>query len=390
MKEYKHYTEADFSAHNITVNDETKKVKETLVEGLVSLTGQAAFRKYGSTGIIEKVDDKNYNQLNTKTTELLRQYFNLTVPTVEFKEKMSKSECMNAINTPGVSTVFFAVVTDAMQGAFVRYSNPIIERFANVRTVDFSEVYRAKYEPLALPHLQRTNRYVNTGLLNKQTSGTITITPKLYIDGFTIDVMDIMLGNASLGDALGKIYAGIVFAQQKRIVDLIFTNAKVSSTPFYASTFAAKTYTQLATAVGVYANVGLSGVTAYGTPVALQTLASSGGVSNGFNISDEYLRQGYVGKLLGIDTFPIEQFSNFAAPYGSDYASLGLPIPDDMVLLIANTSEKLVTLVRENWVRITQTAPQDNVINRYEFNITAAFEADFVSPAPYAVQALAL
>ena len=61
-------------------------------------------------------------------------------------------------------------------------------------------------------------------------------------------------------------------------------------------------------------------------------------------------------------------------------------IPNDLVFLLADTGDKPVKLVRENYIRVMNTPANINSINRREYQYFMAFDAAVATQAHFGIQ----
>ena len=85
------------------------------------------------------------------------------------------------------------------------------------------------------------------------------------------------------------------------------------------------------------------------------------------------------------------QSTNFAAPIGNSdtTAQKIMLLPNDQIFLLADVGDKPVKLVRENYVRVINTEPNNNSINRREYQYFMAFDAAIATQAHFGIQKLA-
>jgi hypothetical protein len=177
----------------------------------------------------------------------------------------------------------------------------------------------------------------------------------------------------------------MLFAQYKLIVSKVFSDSVLSGTPFYQSTFTAGAYVQMADDIGMLNGASAESVTAYGTRVAWQAIGALA-TSGGFTTKDDYIRNAYLQKIFGIDSMILDQFTNLSAPFTSANAESLRAIPNNLIVLVSTNGDKVVKLVREDYIRVIETAANDNNSNRIEYSYFQNFDAAIATASYFGVQ----
>ena len=352
-----------------------------IVNSLADLAAAAAYRDFGGHGIIEEVKFANYAEENEKIKKSILAFAaekaGIAVPetATDLAFAMDNSVFKSVINT---------INTKAIGVMMVKYTAPQLERLSAIETVGLGESRTYEIETKALPIAQKATYGSNVSMVPSYAKSSITVTPKAYTLGTSLDVIRIIAGGYDWGRAVARIYAGMLFAQYKLIVSKIFDTSILNGTPFYQANFAASTYTQLADDIGMLNGSSADGVVALGTRVAwnaISALATQGG----FATKDEYIRTAFLQKIYGVDSMILDQFTNHAAPFTNANAVSLRAIPNSLIVLVPAT-DKIVKLVRESYIRVVETPANDNTLNRMEYTYFQNFDAALATASYFGLQ----
>lgn len=369
----KEVRQLDFSA---------EQTASVIIDNLASLAGAAAYKKYGRHGIISEVKVDNYNDMNNKVkTAILKfaaQKSGMEVPN-------TASELAFAFDNAMFRSIMNTITTKALGLMMVRYDSPQIGEIASIETVGVGESRSYEIDTKGLQVAQRATYGSNVSLVPSYAKSSVTITPKPYTLGSSLDFIRILGNEYDWGAEVARIYAGMLFAQYKLIVSKVFNTSIMSGTPFYQATFASPTYTQMADDIGMLNGGDASSVTAFGTRVAFNAISALA-TSGGFTTKDDYIKNGFLQKIYGVDSVILDQFTNLAAPFNSTNAPTLRAIPNNLLVLVSTNGDKVVKLVREDYVRVIETPAHLNTSNRAEYTYFQSFDADIATASYFGVQ----
>lgn len=362
--------------------DDKKEFVDVIVSNTAKLGAAAAYKKYGRYGIIEKVEVEDYEKLNSEVKESI----------LTFAANKAGIECPKtttdlafAFDNKVFMTIVNTINARSIALMMVRYDCPQIEAFAEIETVGVGDSRTYEIDTKGLPQAQRATYESNVALVPSYAKGAVTVTPKPYVIGTSLDYIRIIGNDYDWGAEIARVYAGMLFAQYKLGVGKIFSESILAGTPLYQATFASNTYTQLADDIGMLNGGTGDSVTAYGTRVAFNTISALA-TQGGFSTKDRYIENGYLQKIYGVDSVILEQFTNYAAPFTSANAAGLRAIPNDLIVLISNGTDKPVKIVRENYIRVVETDAKDNTANRMEYTFFQNFDADLATASHFGVQ----
>lgn len=73
---------------------------------------------------------------------------------------------------------------------------------------------------------------------------SLTVTPKPYSIGTTMDYIRILANNYDMGRELARVAFALLYAQLRLIVDEIYSVTPITGTPFYQANWDASKYIQ--------------------------------------------------------------------------------------------------------------------------------------------------
>jgi len=354
----------------------------TIIENVATLAGAAAYRDYGKNGITSEVTIDNYFELNEKVKTAILKF---AAKKAGIPDIVTSTDLAFAFDNQVFRSVMNTITTRAIGLMMVRYNSPQIGGIATIETVGAGESRSYKIDTKALPIAQRATYGSNVSLVPSYAKGSVTITPKPYTLGVSLDYIRILANGYDWGAAVARVYAGMLFAQYKLIVSKVFSDSVLSGTPFYQSTFTAGAYVQMADDIGMLNGASAESVTAYGTRVAWQAIGALA-TSGGFTTKDDYIRNAYLQKIFGIDSMILDQFTNLSAPFTSANAESLRAIPNNLIVLVSTNGDKVVKLVREDYIRVIETAANDNNSNRIEYSYFQNFDAAIATASYFGVQ----
>ena len=367
---------------NFSAQDETAGViKNNLVKlAKYAMNNDSRYKRVAELSFSnEKID--NYEELNLKAKTALLKY---AAEKAQIKEISTKADVINAFSNPMFQTVFNSIIGDSLQSIVLKSRPEQIYRLANVSDVEVGDSETWEIDPKGLPIAQRTSYTTNVTFLDSYAITPITITPKPYSIGTTMDYIRILANNYDMGREIARVAASLLFAQLKLIVDSIYAIANVQGTPFYQANWNAANYVQMIDDIKMLN--GGADVTAYGTTVAFSKMGVLATTNYGFQSQDEIIRNGFLGRAYGVDNVVLDQFTDLSQPFTTASANTLRTIPNDRVILLSSVGDKPVKLVREDFIRVKVKEPKDGSLYRSNYEYFMSFDAAIATQANYGIQ----
>lgn len=367
---------------NFSAQDETAEViKNNLVKlAKYAMNNDSRYKRVAELSFSnEKID--NYEELNLKAKTALLKY---AAEKAQIKEISTKADVINAFSNPMFQTVFNSIIVDSLQSIVLKSRPEQIYRLANVSDVEVGDSETWEIDPKGLPIAQRTSYTTNVTFLDSYAITPITITPKPYSIGTTMDYIRILANNYDMGREIARVAASLLFAQLKLIVDSIYAIANVQGTPFYQANWNATNYVQMIDDIKMLN--GGADVTAYGTTVAFSKMGVLATTNYGFQSQDEIIRNGFLGRAYGVDNVVLDQFTDLSQPFTTASANTLRTIPNDRVILLSSVGDKPVKLVREDFIRVKVKEPKDGSLYRSNYEYFMSFDAAIATQANYGIQ----
>lgn len=371
-----------FIKRNFSAEDETAGViKNNLVKlAKYAMNNDSRYKRVAELSFSsEKIDD--YDELNLKAKTALLKY---AAEKAQIKEIKTKADIVSAFENPTFQTVYNSIITETLESIVLKAKPEQIYRLANVEDVDLGGSSTFEIDTKGLPIAQRTSYTTNVTFLDSYAITPITITPKPYSVGVTMDYIRILANNYDMGREIARVAASFLFAQLKLIVDSIYAIANVQGTPFYQANWNAANYVQMIDDIKMLN--GGADVTAYGTTVAFSKMGVLATTNYGFQSQDEIIRNGFLGRAYGVDNVVLDQFTDLSQPFTTASASILRPIPNDRVVLLSSVGDKPVKLVREEYVRVKVKEPKDGSLYRSNYEYFMSFDAAIATQANYGIQ----
>ena len=367
---------------NFSAQDETAEViKNNLVKlAKYAMNNDSRYKRVAELSFSnEKID--NYEELNLKAKTALLKY---AAEKAQIKEISTKADVINAFSNPMFQTVFNSIIVDSLQSIVLKSRPEQIYRLANVSDVEVGDSETWEIDPKGLPIAQRTSYTTNVTFLDSYAITPITITPKPYSIGTTMDYIRILANNYDMGREIARVAASLLFAQLKLIVDSIYAIANVQGTPFYQANWNAANYVQMIDDIKMLN--GGADVTAYGTTVAFSKMGVLATTNYGYQSQDEMIRNGFLGRAYGVDNVVLDQFTDLSQPFTTASANTLRTIPNDRVILLSSVGDKPVKLVREDFIRVKVKEPKDGSLYRSNYEYFMSFDAAIATQANYGIQ----
>lgn len=367
---------------NFSAQDETAEViKNNLVKlAKYAMNNDSKYKRVAELSFSnEKID--NYEELNLKAKTALLKY---AAEKAQIKEISTKADVINAFSNPTFQTIFNSIIVDSLQSIVLKSRPEQIYRLANVSDVEVGDSDTFEIDTKGLPIAQRTSYTTNVTFLDSYAVTPITITPKPYSIGTTMDYIRILANNYDMGREIARVAASLLFAQLKLIVDSIYAIANVQGTPFYQANWNAANYVQMIDDIKMLN--GGADVTAYGTTVAFSKMGVLATTNYGYASQDEMIRNGFLGRAYGVDNVVLDQFTDLSQPFTTGSANTLRTIPNDRVILLSSVADKPVKLVREDFIRVKVKDPKDGSLYRSNYEYFMSFDAAIATQANYGIQ----
>lgn len=354
---------------------------DIIVDQLATLAANACAREYPKLIKVEVMNSAEYNELNEKVKAAMVAYA-ADKAGISVKDE---TEMLFAADNKVFVSVLNSIEVRALARMMVRYDNPQIGAIADIETVKAGNSRTYEIDTKSLPVPQKGNYQSNITNVPPFVKSSVTLTPKVWTAGVSLDFIRLLANGYDWGFATARIYAGFIVAQYKVVVAQVFNTTILNGTPLYNATFALNTYTQLAEDIGMLNGGGANDVVALGTRVAFNTISGTA-TSGGFMTKDEYIRDSYLKEICGIPSVVMEQFTDFSIPFTSANAASLRAIPQNLIVLISQGKDKIVKLLREDYIRVQEIDARDNTLNRMEYSYSQAFDAGIATASHFGVQ----
>lgn len=355
---------------------------QTIVNSFAELAGAAAYKNFGNHGIIEEVKVDDYSEKNEKIKSVVLAY---SAKHAGIDTPKDAEDLVFAMDNQSFKSVFNSIVARTLYVMMTKYRAPQLDRLSDVVNVKVGDSLTYEIDTKSLPIAQKATYGSNVTMVPSYAKGSVTISPKPYSIGVSLDVIRMMANGYDWGYAVARVYAGMILTQYKLVVSKIFNTALLNGTPLYQANFAASTYTQLADDVGMLNGGSIDDVLALGTRVAWQAIAALA-TQGGFSTKDEYIRNAYLQKIYGVDSMILDQFTGLSAPFTTANAAGLRAIPNNLIVLVPKSGDKVIKLVREAYIRVIETPANDNTLNRYEYSYFQSFDADLATASYFGLQ----
>ena len=332
---------------------------------------------------------QNYSEENQKTKEALLAFCasKAGLDKIGIREIKDSADLARAFSNTEFREIFNSIIVETLQSVVLKARPEQIFRLANVDSVGIGDSKSYEIEPKGLPIAQRTSYMTNVTFLNSYAKSSITVKPQPYSIGATLDYIRILANDYDMGRELARVAFAMLYAQLRLIVDLIYSVAPVTGTPFYQANWNAANYVQMIDDLKMVN--GGADVTAYGTLVAFNKIGSLATKSYGFQSQDEMIREGFLGRAYGVDNVVLEQFTDLSMPFTTANANSLRTIPNDRILLISTLGDKPVKLVREDFVRVKVKEPNEGTQYRMNYEYFMSFDGAIITQANYGIQSTA-
>lgn len=325
----------------------------------------------------------NYNEINEKTKLALLSF---CADKAGIDKIQTNGDVIRAFNNSTFATIYNSIIVDVLESIILKSRPEQIFRLANVDEVDVGDSKTYEIETKGLPVAQRTSYMTNVTFLDSYARSSITVTPKPYSIGTTMDYIRILSNNYDMGRELARVAFALLYAQLRLIVDEIYSVTPITGTPFYQNTWNAEKYVQMIEDLRMLN--GGADITAYGTLPAFNKIGALATTNYGFQSQDEMIREGFLGRAYGVDNVVIDQFTDLSEPFTNTSAPTLRAIPNDRILLLSSVNDKPVKLVRENFVHVKVKEPTEGSQYRQNYEYFMSFDAAIITQANYGIQSV--
>ena len=352
---------------------------DDIVEKAIEVGLHAMSRDYANTGLVSKFSIGDYEKQNKAVKNAILKYCAENSGTGELKNKTDVLLAFS--NNAQFETLFNAIQVRTLMGIMTRVQSPQITALAGIETVEVGDSYTWNIDTKGLPVAQRASYLSNVTVQEREIMSSITIVPKQYSIGVNQSFIRIVNDGYDFGKEIGRVAMGMLYAQYKLIVGLIFDTA--NATPIYNATFSASKYVKTASDLGA-----LNGVrpVAYGTLPAWEKIAGLA-TTGGYMTKDKYIESAFLNKIYGVDSMIIDQATDFSAPLNA-----GVPevlVPENLIVMLSSVGDKVAKLVRENFIRVTKTTNTEGALNEVSYSYFMGFDAGIATQAHFALQNVA-
>jgi hypothetical protein len=375
----KDFTEIKYSL--ALADDSDAKV---IVKNLEEVVLAAATNEYGKRSMTKNfsMDGATYTEKEDKVRKALLAFAASKSGITKLEDKR---DIIMAFDNPQFVSVLNSIVSETLTGVVINANGSQLLSMCNVSDVEVGDSKTFTIEPKGLPIAQRGSYMNNVAFLDGYSASSLTVVPKLYTAGSSIDYIRILANGFDWGKELARVAMGMLYAQYKLVAGLLFDTTNVSSTPLYQATFDSSKYTLM---IQYLQALNKTGVKAYGTLPAFQKQGTTATTNYGFVLQDTMIKDGYLGSAYGVDNVLIDQATDLSAPFVDANLSSLLLVPNNKILLVSDAGDKPVKLVRENFVRTYSKPAQDGALYRQEYSYTMSFDAAIITSGHYAIQAV--
>jgi len=363
-----------------------------IINEQADIVKHALSRDFGGTGLVSRFSLGDETSYNEKVQAGRKDRLAFCGEKAGYAELTADEDIVNALDNPMFTSVYNAIETGVIRQVFTTLESNAINVIANVDTVGLGNSKTYRLDTKGLPIAQRNSYLSQVTFLNGVTAQPLTITPKVYSLGVSMDLIRILKGDLDWAKETAKVIMGMLYAQYKLVVNTLFSTALLTSTVFAPVSYDVDDHVAI---IDILSTVNNAPVVGYGTISALRKigigameLASS--VYGGFAIQDQYIKDAFVSHVNGIDYVKLNQAFDYSEPLSGTLATaIGqLLIPTDKVLLMSAAQDKPVKLVRENYVRVRQVEPQDGATLTKQYAYFMSFDAGIATMSQFALQSV--
>ena len=159
----------------------------TIIKDATELTFAAMNRDYAFTGI--KVNySLNPTEYAEKNEKVKKAWLAFAGQNSGVKNLSEKKHLVNAFDNPTFVSLTNAIVAETILGVVTNTNATQIMNLANISDVDIGDSKTFEIETKGIPVAQRQSYTSNVTLLDSESKSGITVTPKVYTLGSSIDL----------------------------------------------------------------------------------------------------------------------------------------------------------------------------------------------------------
>jgi len=358
------------------------KDASTIVSESVNLVMSAMDRDFGYTGMTNKfsMNGTDYDEKNGKIKHALLSY---AAKKAGISQINSTTRLAVAFDNPVFVSIYNSIVSETLLRVMIKTTPSQIMGLANIDEVNFGDSKTYEIDTKGLPVAQRNSYQSNVSVLDSYASTPITVTPKVYSTGSSMDYTRILANGYDFGKEMARVAMSLIYAQFKLVVGILFDSTNLTGTPLYQASFVAANYVLL---ISWLQMLNTTNCSAFGTIPAFNAMGVVATTNYGFQSQDEMVKKGFLGQAYGINNITIDQATDLSAPFITANVDALTLIPNNKVLLISNTGDKPVKLVRENFIRVYSKEPKQGSIYNQVYTYSQSFDAGLATQAHYAIQ----
>ena len=324
----------------------------------------------------------NTNEYAKENHDVKRAILNFCADSCSMQHPAEKKDLIRLFSNTTFESMFNSIIAEIQSVVMVRAQSPQIMAMANVVNVDAGDSYTWEIDTKGLPVVQRASYTSNLSLLDGYAMQGITITPIPYTVGTHIDYIRMLANDYDFGREMARVYQAFMYHQTTLIANSIFS-ATATPAALYKATWNSNDYVKMSEVISAYNNA--NGVTAYGTRTAWNAIGALA-TAGGFTTRDQYIENGFLQKVYGVDSVLVENTASLSAPIAATLANVALGVPTNMIVMLSNVGDKPVKLVRENYVRVQRDDQNAGSLNRIAYKYFMSYDVGIATGAHFAVQ----
>ena len=364
-----------FSADNNVKQDSDYNAMVSAVTNLIRF----ACKRYGSNEFLPVKyygEIKDYDLYNEKTSKALFTYAIDQVYGIDEYTNASETRKNLIVNDENVRKLAFAIVLEALVSIVADNEVEDALIFADIRDCAPENSLTFEIDSKMIYPVQDSSYGANIGRFNQSYQSAITLTPKGKSLGVSFPFHMLRLGTYDFGKEMAKVAISFRARQYADIITAIF-GVTSTLTPFYATTFAADAYMEMADKIRALNN---SEVQAFGTNQAFYSISNN--ITTGFSVQDEKVKTGYIADVYGIRTVIIPQAVNTIT------TAIGTRVPNDKIILMSGyDGDKPVKMVRSRVANvITRNGALEMGLDRLEYWVQMFWDVGIATKSHFGIQ----
>lgn len=360
---------------------------QVLIDSLSELANVSICAKKENKYIFSDVyemDKKEYKQKNQTAKEVLLAFCVDRSGLKDICDPTTKEGLAQCFSMSGqFVSIYNSIISRTISNIILNANSPVITNFCDIQQCEVGGSISVEIDPKGLPVAQRGSYMSNVALLDSFTKTSVIVTPKVYSIGTQMDYIRILDGGFDIGREIARITMAIIWAQYRLVVQTLFDSTPIAGTPFYSATYSGSIVVD--TVEVLQAVNGGSPVKAYGALSAFNRAGLIDTQGIGFATQDDLIRDGYLSHANGIANIALPQATDASIAFTNANINKLLLLPKDNILLISDAGKKLMTMARENLVRITSTPALEGGLYRQTYSYFMSFDVQMASQANYGI-----